>query len=170
MSVSRYVQGIEWLVVACLVVMSAVTFASTAIRFLVPGMGGIYWAEEVTRYTSIWMVFLAAGLGVRYGVHLHVDLVTARLPNGVQRLLRVSSCLLMLVFEAVLVYFGTIVMLDTMDQQSSSLLVPMGYMYAAIPVGGLLMAFETVRALAWSLADEPLIDPDSLDELELKVD
>ena len=170
MSVSRYVQGIEWLVVACLAVMSAVTFASTAIRFLVPGMGGIYWAEEVTRYTSIWMVFLAAGLGVRYGVHLHVDLITARLPNGVQRALRVSSCLLMLVFEGVLVYFGTIVMLDTMDQQSSSLLVPMGYMYAAIPVGGLLMAFETVRALARVLADEPLIEPDSLDELQLKVD
>lgn len=170
MSVNRYVQSIEWLVVGCLAVMSAVTFASTLIRFLVPGMGGIYWSEEVTRYTSIWMVFLAAGLGVRYGVHLHVDLITARLPSGVQRALRVFSCLLMLVFEGVLVYFGTIVMIDTMDQQSSSLLIPMGYMYAAIPVGALLMAFETVRALMRSLGDESLIEPDALNELQLRVD
>jgi len=170
MSASRYVQVVEWLVIACLVVMSAVTFVSTAIRFLVPGVGGIYWAEEVTRYTSIWMVFLAGGLGVRYGVHLHVDLITARLPHGVQRALRVFSCLLMLVFEGVLVYFGTIVMLDTMDQQSSSLLLPMGYMYAAIPVGALLMIVETLRVLARTLADKSPVDPTGLDELHLNID
>jgi len=33
-----------------------------------------------------------------------------------------------------------------MDQQSTSLEFPMGYAYAAIPVGGVLMVYETVRA------------------------
>ena len=144
---NRYIDSVEWLVIACLVVMVAVTFVSTAIRYLVPGMGGLYWAEEVSRYTSIWMVFLAGGLGVRYGVHLHVDLITARLPMPVQRAFRIGACILMLVFEGVLVYYGAIVAISNMDQQSSSLLVPMGYMYAAIPVGALLMMFETVRVL-----------------------
>jgi len=170
MSTGRYVQGIEWLVVACLVVMSAVTFTSTVIRYLVPGMGRIYWAEEVTRYTSIWMVFLAGGLGVRYGVHLHVDLITARLPHAVQRGLRVFSCLLMLVFEGVLVWFGTVVMIDNMDQQSSSLLLPMGYIYAAIPAGGALMVVETLRALLRTLRDQPIVEPDAVDELQLRLD
>ena len=147
MSQTSFVKTVEWLAIACLAVMVAITFASTAVRFLVPGWGGIYWAEEVTRYTSIWMVFLGSGLGVRYGVHLHVDLVTARLPIGLQRTLTMLSCVLMMAFEGVLVYFGTIVALSNMDQQSSSLLIPMGVVYAAIPVGGLLMLFETVRVL-----------------------
>jgi len=144
---NRYVDTVEWIIIGCLAVMVAITFVSTAIRYLVPGMGGIYWAEEVSRYTSIWMVFLGAGLGVRYGVHLHVDLVTAQLPRAVQRALRIGSCILMLAFEFVLVYFGTIVAASNMDQQSSSLLMPMGYIYAAIPAGGLLMMFETLREL-----------------------
>jgi len=144
---ANYVRVVEWLAILCLAAMVAVTFTSTAIRYLVPGWGGIYWAEEVTRYTSIWMVFLASGLGVRYGVHLHVDLLTARLPAAVQRLLVIVSCVLMLVFEGVLVWFGTEVMVSNMDQQSSSLLMPMGVVYAAIPVGGMLMLFETLRVL-----------------------
>ena len=147
MSQANFVRTVEWLAIGCLAIMVAITFASTAVRFLVPGWGGIYWAEEVTRYTSIWMVFLASGLGVRYGVHLHVDLVTARLPSGAQRLLTMLSCVLMMIFEGVLVYFGTVVALSNMGQQSSSLLIPIGVVYAAIPVGGLLMLFETVRVL-----------------------
>ncbi|MEP7083237.1 MAG: TRAP transporter small permease [Betaproteobacteria bacterium] len=142
-----YVRLVEWLAVLCLAAMVVVTFTSTAIRYLVPGWGGIYWAEEVTRYTSIWMVFLASGLGVRYGVHLHVDLLTAQLPPPVQRWLSAFCCVLMIMFEGVLIYFGTIVALSNMDQQSSSLSLPMGVMYAAIPVGGVLMLFETLRVL-----------------------
>src|SRR4051794_30071075 len=142
-----YVRVIEWLAIACLAVMVAVTFTSTAIRYLLPGWGGIYWAEEVTRYTSIWMIFLASGIGVRYGVHLHVDLLTARLPLPIQRALILFTCVLMLVFEAVLVYFGAEVTISNMDQQSSSLLMPIGVVYAAIPVGGVLMIIETVRVL-----------------------
>jgi TRAP-type C4-dicarboxylate transport system permease small subunit len=142
-----YVRVVEWLAILCLAAMVAVTFTSTAIRYLVPGLGGIYWAEEVTRYTSIWMVFLASGLGVRYGVHLSVDLLTARLPAPVQRVLSFVSCVLMVIFEVVLIYFGTEVMVSNMDQQSSSLLMPMGVIYAAIPVGGVLMLIETLRVL-----------------------
>ena len=47
-----YVATIEALIIAGLTVMVGLTFASTAIRF-VPGYGGIFWAEEVTRYVSI---------------------------------------------------------------------------------------------------------------------
>lgn len=147
MSQKVYVQTVEWIAIFALAVMVAVTFASTAVRFLVPGMGGIYWAEEVTRYLCIWMVFLASGLGVRYGVHLHVDLLTAKLPAPVQRTLTILSCLLMMVFEVVLLYWGGVVALSNMDQQSSSLTMPMGVAYAAIPVGGALMLFETIRVL-----------------------
>lgn len=85
-----YVRTVEWLAIACLAVMVVVTFVSTAIRYLIPGWGGIYWAEEVTRYTSIWMIFLASGIGVRYGVHLHVDMLTARLPSASSARLRCS--------------------------------------------------------------------------------
>lgn len=170
MQPSFYFRWLERTVIACLVVMVAVTLASTLIRFLVPGMGGIYWAEEVTRYTSVWMVFLGAALGVRYGVHLHVDLVVARLPDAVQLPLKIGTCLLMLAFEGVLVWYGAIVAHSNLDQQSSSLLLPMGYVYAAIPVGGLLMIYETLRALVRSLRGMPVLDGLAVDRAEIAID
>jgi C4-dicarboxylate transporter DctQ subunit len=167
---SLYFRWLERTVIACLVVMVAVTLASTLIRFLVPGMGGIYWAEEVTRYTSVWMVFLGAALGLRYGVHLHVDLIVARLPDAVQLPLKIGTCLLMLAFEGVLVWYGAIVAYSNLDQQSSSLLLPMGYVYAAIPVGGLLMVYETLRALVRSLRGMPVLDGLAVDRAEIAID
>lgn len=167
---SLYFRWLERTVIACLVVMVAVTLASTLIRFLVPGMGGIYWAEEVTRYTSVWMVFLGAALGLRYGVHLHVDLIVARLPAAVQLPLKIGTCLLMLCFEGVLVWYGTIVAYSNLDQQSSSLLLPMGYVYAAIPVGGLLMIYETLRALVRSLRGMPVLDGFAVERADVAID
>jgi TRAP-type C4-dicarboxylate transport system permease small subunit len=132
-------------------VMVALTFASTMIR-LVPGYGGIYWAEEVTRYVSVWVVFLGAGLGVRFGIHLNVDLLTSAVQAGVQRALVLTSLALMLIFEFVLVYYGTQLTISNYDQQSASLRLPMAYAYAAIPVGGALMLLETLRLLVLELA------------------
>ena len=146
-----YVGLIETLLIIGLVVMVALTFASTMIR-LVPGYGGIYWAEEVTRYVSVWVVFLGAGLGVRFGIHLNVDLFTAALPAGAQRALVILSLLLMLIFETILVYYGTQLTISNYDQQSASLRLPMAYAYGAIPVGGALMLFETLRLLGFELA------------------
>lgn len=158
-TVSRlYVSIVEWIIVACLAVMVAVTFASTAMRFI-PGQGGLFWAEEITRYANIWMVFLAAGLGVRLGVHLRVDVVVHALPPPGRRVLEVLACLVMLVFEGVLVWFGTKVALINMDQQATSLEFPMGIVYAAIPVGGAVMMFETLRRLLHALRAGGPADP-----------
>ena len=78
-----YIHLIEALIILGLIVMVALTFTSAMIRF-VPGFGGIFWAEEVTRYVSIWMVFLAAGLGVRRGIHLSADMIAMAAPESVE--------------------------------------------------------------------------------------
>ena len=49
-----------------------------------------------------------------------------------------------------LIWFGSQVTLLNMEQQSTSLEFPMGYVYAAIPIGGVLMLFETLR-LGWTI-------------------
>ena len=115
------------------------------------------------------MVFLAAGLGVRFGLHLHVDLLVNALPSSLRRVFAVFACLVMLCFEGVLVYYGTIVATFNMDQQASSLEFPMGLIYAAIPVGGAIMVFETLRILVRILRGGP-IHKTHEHELELRVD
>ena len=56
-------------------IMLLAALAGTLARYL-PFMPTIAWGEEVTRYAGIWSVFLVAGIGIRNGTHLGVDLLT----------------------------------------------------------------------------------------------
>ena len=139
-----YVRTIETLVILALAVMVSIGFASTVLRG-VPGWGGLYWAEEIIRYACIWMVFLASGLTIRYSVHFRVDLLFTLFPARGQRWFWFFAFAIMIWFEIVLIWFGSRVTLSNMEQQSTSLEFPMGYVYAALPIGGALMLFETLR-------------------------
>ena len=157
-----YIRIVETLIILGLGVMVALTFASAMIRFI-PGYGGIFWAEEITRYVSIWVVFLAAGLGVRYGIHLGVDMVAMALPEKMRRVMFVFSYLLMLGFQWVLLFYGTQLAISNHAQQSASLQMHMSYAYAAIPVGAAIMIFETLRLIyleltGTSTAMQPMAD------------
>ena len=145
-----YIHLIEALIILGLIVMVALTFTSAMIRF-VPGFGGIFWAEEVTRYVSIWMVFLAAGLGVRRGIHLSADMIAMAAPDSVRRGMFLFAYALMLVFEGVLLWYGTQLAISNHAQQSASLRMPMSYAYAAIPAGAAIMVFETLRLIVLEL-------------------
>lgn len=160
-----YVITIEVLVFVAVAAMVGIGFASTVLR-AVPGWGGLYWSEEIIRYACIWMVFLCSGLTIRYGIHFRVDLLLARVPKPAAIGLGLFAVALMIWFEVVLIWFGSQVTLLNMEQQSTSLEFPMGYVYVAIPIGGVLMLFETLR-LGWTIwrrrdpmpaSEQPLVD------------
>lgn len=148
-----YVKTLERFVILGLAAIVGLTLASTFVRFA--GHGGIYWAEEVSRYTSIWVVFIAAGLGVRFWIHLNVDLFTVMLPDSVQRPLMVFCLLLTMAFQGVLIWFGTLLTISNHAQQSASLQMPMSFAYAAIPVGALIMFCETARLIVREVRGQP---------------
>ncbi|WP_232830793.1 TRAP transporter small permease [Tropicimonas sp. IMCC34011] len=141
------------MIILGLVLMVAMTFTSTAMR--VVGYGGLYWAEEVTRYISVWVVFLGSGLGVRYGVHLSVDIVLELVPHALRLPLLMFSHAAFLIFAGVLVWFGWELAISNYAQQSASLRMPMTYVHIAIPVGGALMIFETLRLAIRDIQGKP---------------
>jgi TRAP-type C4-dicarboxylate transport system permease small subunit len=139
-----YVKTIEVLAFLTLTTMVGIGFLSTALRAM-PGSGGLYWSEEIIRYACIWTVFLCSGLTIRYGIHFRVDMLLSRLPRRAAVGLGLFAVAVMIWFELVLIWFGSKVTMLNMEQQSTSLEFPMGYVYVAIPIGGLLMLFETLR-------------------------
>lgn len=160
-----YVKVIEVLIFAAIAAMVGIGFVSTLLR-AVPGWGGLYWAEEIIRYACIWMVFLCSGLTIRYGIHFRVDFLLAMLPKRVAIGLGLFAVAVMMWFEVILIWFGSKVTHMNMEQQSTSLEFPMGYVYIAIPIGGALMFFETLR-LGWTIwnrgepipaAEQPMVD------------
>ena len=39
------------------------------------------WPEELTRYLFIWFVFLGISYGIRYNIHIKVDIIETVFPN-----------------------------------------------------------------------------------------
>ena len=105
------------------------------------------WSEELTRYMMIWMTFLATGYVVGKRGHSNIDILTSQLsPQWRMRIDKANSVLL-IVFSCMIVRYGIEFMSYGARQTSSALLIPMHYVYLAIPVGGVLMLFYAVVIL-----------------------
>ncbi|MDB6180947.1 TRAP transporter small permease [Paracoccus fistulariae] len=97
------------------------------------------WADEVARYTMIWITFLGAGLALREGAHAAIANAQEALPGPAQRGIRILILLIMFGFFAYMVWVGIDYMNRMSVQKSAALRVPMKWVYAAIPVGFVLM-------------------------------
>src|SRR5699024_8297101 len=91
--------------------------------------------EEMTRYMFVYVIFLAAAVGVRRGVHVNIDALQRRLPGSWGLLIKNVSKLLVGLFLLFLLVMGVELSWSTMGQNSPALGISMGYAYFAIPVG-----------------------------------
>lgn len=107
------------------------------------------WAEELTRFTVVWMSFIAAGMGVREGKHISVDILTTFAPKKIARLLVVVTGLLGICFGLGIFVFGGELFLHAMDryQLSSALQIPMYMVYAIFPISGVLLIYRYLEFL-----------------------
>ena len=87
-----------WLIIAAITVMVLVVSIQVALRY---GLNSsIGWADEVSRLTFVWSMFLAIPLGIRAGAHIGIEILTVKLPsllrNVLLRVIAVLSTALML--------------------------------------------------------------------------
>ena len=104
----------------------------------------LFWTEEVGRYTLIWIIFLGANIALRRKKHIGIDFVVSHLNPQLQKLSMWLVKLLILLFAIVLIFYGIELYSVTMMQTSAALHIPMGYVYMAIPVCGVLMILDLV--------------------------
>ncbi len=91
--------------------------------------------EETATYAQIWLVLLGAGIAMRNGQHVAIDILIARCPAVVQRVAKTASLALGLWFLAV-VFVGSFGLLAIgMVVKSPALRIPLAYPYAALPIG-----------------------------------
>lgn len=124
-------------------VLVVIGFAQVVARYVFNN--SFSWTDEMALMILTWMVFIAAGVAVQQRLHIGVDLVTGRLSQRWQLILGIISDLLVTVFVLFVIYYGAQMTVDAMVQTSPAMGVPMGYVYAALPVGGTVMLVNLVR-------------------------
>ena len=127
----------RWALIVLLAAMACIIFTNVALRYLTNQ--SIEWAEEVTRHMMIWLTFLGAGPVLRYGGHIAVDNMQDALPQIMAKAVRLFVAALLFAFFGFMIWYGWLYMGRTMFQLTAATQVPFAYIYAAMPVGGILL-------------------------------
>jgi TRAP-type C4-dicarboxylate transport system permease small subunit len=121
----------------------------------------LIWPEEVSRYAFIWASCLGMSVGVRRGDLIAIDVLWARRPNRVRRLVSIVARLLMIPLLVVFIWEGGVLMGAVAGQRTAATQVPVAFVYLALPISStfaLLFLLETLvrdfREL-WLLGDDP---------------
>ncbi len=146
MSVSRFEQ---WLVTAnravvfvMMAVMTTLVFINVIARYLFNY--SIIWAEEISQYLMIWIAYLGAGLALREGRHVALEIVHDRLPALLSRRLRMVLAGLVLAFMGTITVLGFQFSIFVWSQETPVLNIPLGIPTLAIPIGTLLFAVHLI--------------------------
>jgi TRAP-type C4-dicarboxylate transport system permease small subunit len=127
----------RWTLILLLGAMSVIIFTNVALRYLTDQ--SIEWAEEVARHMMIWLTFLGAGPVLRYGGHIAVDNLQDSLPRPLAMALRVVIAVLLTGFFVFMVWWGVLYMQRAQFQTTAATQISFAWIYAAMPVGGVLL-------------------------------
>ena len=127
----------RWALIVVLAAMSIIIFVNVISRYIEGE--ALPWAEEVARHLMIWLTFLGAGPVLRYGGHLAVENLQDSLPRSWAIALRFIIALLLLCFFGFMIWYGLLYVSRTQYQTTAATQISFGYIYAAMPIGGLLL-------------------------------
>jgi TRAP-type C4-dicarboxylate transport system permease small subunit len=137
------------LIGALLVMLVTVMLCSLALQVFMRYVVGqaLAWSEELALACFSWSTLLAMALALREGAHVRMDLVLARLPPAWRRTAESLVLLLVAAFGAVLAWAGGSYLMQTRGSTSAAIGYPIGWLYAAAPVGGGLIGWFSLERL-----------------------
>ncbi|HEX9898821.1 MAG TPA: TRAP transporter small permease [Candidatus Methylomirabilis sp.] len=144
MSLSRFEQVLitvnRAIIFLMMAVMATLVFTNVITRYIFNF--SIIWAEEVSQYLMIWIAYLGAGLALREGRHVAVEMLQDRLPAALGRGVRMAVGGLVLAFLGVVTVLGFQFAVFVWNQETPVLNVSLGIPSLAIPIGALLFALH----------------------------
>ncbi len=127
-------------VFAMMMVMASLVFVNVVCRY---GFNfSIIWAEEVSQYLMIWIAYLGAGLALREGRHVALEMLHDRLSPALARKLRMAIGAVLLAFLGAVTVLGFQFAVFVWNQETPVLNIPLGIPSLAIPIGSLLFALH----------------------------
>ena len=130
---------------AFMVIMSATTFANVVARYFFNSP--IQWAEELARYSFIWVVFAGAVVCTKRKRHITIDGLLQVFPARASAWIRVVADLCTMGIALVIAYYGwKLTMAAT--QITATLKVPHSVVYIIVPVSAILVFVHTLGDLA----------------------
>jgi TRAP-type transport system small permease protein len=105
------------------------------------------WTEELARVAFVYATFFGAALAIAKRAHLGVDLLATILPARLRALKQIVSSLIAIVSLVIVSFYGFVMVNRLSGQSLTSVPVSKGVMFAAVPIGCVLMALYELGRL-----------------------
>jgi TRAP-type C4-dicarboxylate transport system permease small subunit len=133
--------------VAVSVLLSAIAvicFLEVILRYVFAA--SLSWYDELVGYLLVWLTFLGAVLAQSHGQHIGIGDLVERAPERARRALSLASHLVLVAVHLVLLVYGAQLAARFSGESAITVPVPMGFVYAVIPISAVLMlAVESAR-------------------------
>ena len=127
----------RWILIVLLLAMAGIIFTNVVLRYTTGD--SIIWAEEVARHMMIWVAFLGAGLALRFGGHVAIDNLHRAVSTRMARVMRSVVLLGLSAFFIFMAVASSDYVWRTRFQSTAATDIPISFIYAAMPVGFVLM-------------------------------
>ena len=112
------------------------------------------WTEVLTRFALIWMVYMGAGVALRNGAMVSVDLMHRKLPPVWRKKLDVIIASVTLSLLGLMMYWGAHIAWRIRFQNVAGLDISIAWAYLAIPIGALFAVIAVFAHLFDPLRNE----------------
>jgi TRAP-type C4-dicarboxylate transport system permease small subunit len=160
---SLLIRALEVVCTLLFIIMAVVLFCQTMAR--VVGQS-FFWAEELARYSMVWIVFLGSTVAVYQGSHTNIGVFVNLLPKGLRRYVEAVVSLASAVVIGIIAYTGITVFKVAMMGKSSAMEIPLGYVFGAVTFCGMLMAIFFINRAARQALGRPL--PEEVRDEEMR--
>ena len=126
-----------------LAVMSAAVFIQVVLRYL--GSVGIDGLEEVPRFLFVWLVMIGAAAAMYRDEHTVLDYFVNRLPPRWRALVLALTNAVGIAVFLYLCKLSLVLVPNAQLQTSAGLGLPLGWVFAALPIGSVLIVLPMFR-------------------------
>lgn len=134
-----------------LAVMAGAVFLQVVLRYM--GWAAIDGLEEVPRYLFVWLIVIGAASAMQRNEHTALDYVVERLGPRARALTVATTTAVGIFLFLYLIKLSFVLVPNAQLQTSAGLDLPLGYVFAAIPVGAALIILPMARKLWVVLRD-----------------
>jgi TRAP-type C4-dicarboxylate transport system permease small subunit len=143
----------EFIIAVCLGAMTIVIGFQVFMRYVL--QDSLSWSEELSRYLFIFFVYAGVSYGVKKQRHIRVEAFTMWMSARKRKIILLIADILFLVFAVIVVGYGylTAARIFRLNQLSPALDLPMGYVYATLPLCFVLVAIRLVQNITRSVRE-----------------
>ena len=140
-------RAVKLVIIVTMGVMVAIVSAQVLARYALSS--GIGWADEISRLTFVWSIFLAIPLGTRLRAHIGIELLTSRLPANLRAILARVVAFVAALLMLLVAFESSKIATDQWDELMASVDLSAGFFIVPVAIGTIHTALHLLRMTAF---------------------